>query len=106
MLERIKKKTDETLGKLNRGMSVVDTFEILKGSELDEGEYFSAAVLGWCVELVSPTSVQASCKRVIRAPRFSFLPPVSFLFPPLSSVSALFLPISFTSCIPLAGVNL
>ena len=40
-------------GKLNRGLSVVDTVEILKGRELTEEEYFKAAVLGWCVELVS-----------------------------------------------------
>ena len=40
-------------GKLNRGMSVVDTVEILKGSELSDDEYFKAGVLGWSVELVS-----------------------------------------------------
>lgn len=34
-------------------MSVVDTVEILKGRQLSEDEYFKAAVLGWCVELVS-----------------------------------------------------
>lgn len=39
-------------GKLNRGMSVVDTVEILKGHALTEDEYFKAAVLGWCVELL------------------------------------------------------
>ncbi|KAF8152593.1 isoprenoid synthase domain-containing protein [Crassisporium funariophilum] len=39
-------------GKLNRGMSVVDTVEILKGRDLTEEEYFKAAVLGWCVELL------------------------------------------------------
>ncbi|KAF5313865.1 hypothetical protein D9619_013090 [Psilocybe cf. subviscida] len=39
-------------GKLNRGMSVVDTVEILKGRALTEDEYFKAAVLGWCVELL------------------------------------------------------
>ena len=39
-------------GKLNRGMSVVDSVEILKGRALTEDEYFKAAVLGWCVELV------------------------------------------------------
>ncbi|KNZ64424.1 farnesyl diphosphate synthase [Puccinia sorghi] len=38
-------------GKLNRGTSVVDTLQILKGRELDQKEYHSAAVLGWCVEL-------------------------------------------------------
>lgn len=39
-------------GKLNRGISVVDTVEILKGSALTEDEYFKAAVLGWCIELL------------------------------------------------------
>lgn len=34
-------------------MSVVDTVEILKGSDLTEEEYFKAALLGWCIELVS-----------------------------------------------------
>lgn len=34
-------------------MSVVDTVEILKGRELSEEEYINAAILGWCVELVS-----------------------------------------------------
>ncbi|OSX66617.1 hypothetical protein POSPLADRAFT_1043994 [Postia placenta MAD-698-R-SB12] len=39
-------------GKLNRGLSVVDTVEILKGRTLTEDEYFKAALLGWCVELL------------------------------------------------------
>ena len=39
-------------GKLNRGLSVVDTVAILKGRELTEQEYFKAAVLGWSVEWV------------------------------------------------------
>lgn len=39
-------------GKLNRGLSVVDTVEILKGRALTEEEYFKSAVLGWCVELL------------------------------------------------------
>ncbi|CAD6567840.1 MAG: Farnesyl pyrophosphate synthetase [Tremellales sp. Tagirdzhanova-0007] len=39
-------------GKLNRGMSVVDTVEILQGSALSGEEYLKAAVLGWCVELL------------------------------------------------------
>ncbi|TFK38308.1 isoprenoid synthase domain-containing protein [Crucibulum laeve] len=33
-------------------MSVVDTVEILKGRTLTDEEYFKAAVLGWCVELL------------------------------------------------------
>ena len=39
-------------GKLNRGMSVVDTVEILKGSDLTEAEYLQSAILGWGIELV------------------------------------------------------
>ncbi|KAJ7229178.1 isoprenoid synthase domain-containing protein [Mycena pura] len=39
-------------GKLNRGMSVVDTAEILKGAPLDDDEYYKAAILGWGVELL------------------------------------------------------
>jgi Polyprenyl synthetase len=39
-------------GKLNRGMSVVDSVAILKGRDLNESEYFKAAVLGWSVEWV------------------------------------------------------
>ncbi|KAF7798326.1 hypothetical protein EIP86_009547 [Pleurotus ostreatoroseus] len=39
-------------GKLNRGLSVVDTVAILKGRSLTDDEYFKAAVLGWCVELL------------------------------------------------------
>nr|AXQ06578.1 farnesyl pyrophosphate synthase [Phalaenopsis japonica] len=37
-------------GKLNRGISVVDSFEIIKGSQLSDDEFFRAGVLGWCVE--------------------------------------------------------
>ncbi|KAJ3852783.1 farnesyl-diphosphate synthase [Lentinula lateritia] len=39
-------------GKLNRGMSVVDTVEILKGRPLTDEEYLQVAVLGWGVELL------------------------------------------------------
>ncbi|BGP42592.1 Farnesyl pyrophosphate synthetase [Rhodotorula kratochvilovae] len=39
-------------GKLNRGISVVDTVEILKGSALTDDEYKRAAILGWCIELL------------------------------------------------------
>lgn len=47
-------------GKLNRGLSVVDTVDILlcfndaneRTRELTEQEYFEAALLGWCIELV------------------------------------------------------
>ena len=40
-------------GKLNRGISVVDSLQVLKGTALTEDEYEKAAILGWCVELVS-----------------------------------------------------
>lgn len=40
-------------GKLNRGISVVDTVEILRGAPLEsEEDYFEVALLGWGVELV------------------------------------------------------
>lgn len=42
-------------GKLNRGLSVVDTYAILKGtttSQLSEEEYKKLALLGWCIELL------------------------------------------------------
>jgi farnesyl diphosphate synthase len=44
-------------GKLNRGLSVVDTVEILKGSALTDDEYLKSAILGWCVELVRPSQL-------------------------------------------------
>ncbi|KAK0431475.1 hypothetical protein EV421DRAFT_1853474, partial [Armillaria borealis] len=34
-------------GKLDRGMSVVDTAEIIKGTPLTDNEYLKAAMLGW-----------------------------------------------------------
>jgi len=37
-------------GKMNRGLSVVDSLRILKGRELTEDEFFKARVLGWAVE--------------------------------------------------------
>ncbi|KAJ7754430.1 farnesyl-diphosphate synthase [Mycena metata] len=39
-------------GKLNRGLSVVDSVEIMKGRPLTDGEFFQAAVLGWAVEFL------------------------------------------------------
>ncbi|KAG8895686.1 Farnesyl pyrophosphate synthetase, partial [Tulasnella sp. 403] len=39
-------------GKLNRGISVVDTVELLLGRNLQGEEYQRAAILGWCVELL------------------------------------------------------
>lgn len=42
-------------GKLNRGLSVIDSYLLLKqGSEVTEDEFFLACVLGWCVEWVMP----------------------------------------------------
>nr|ACJ38671.1 farnesyl pyrophosphate synthase [Chimonanthus praecox] len=38
-------------GKLNRGLSVIDSYKSLKqGKELSEEEIFLACVLGWCIE--------------------------------------------------------
>lgn len=42
-------------GKANRGLSVIDTYRLLKGKSLEElsdEEYKKAALLGWCVELL------------------------------------------------------
>ncbi|CAK7896388.1 farnesyl pyrophosphate synthase [[Candida] anglica] len=42
-------------GKLNRGLSVVDTYCILKGVDLETipaDEYKKVALLGWCIELL------------------------------------------------------
>lgn len=56
-------------GKLNRGMSVVDSVEILRGRSLSDDEYFKAALLGWCIEflqaffLVSDDIMDASITR-------------------------------------------
>ena len=38
-------------------MSVVDSVEILRGRALTDDEYFKAAVLGWCIELVGPVVI-------------------------------------------------
>ncbi|XP_062161452.1 farnesyl pyrophosphate synthase 1 [Alnus glutinosa] len=38
-------------GKLNRGLSVIDSYKLLKeGKELTEDEIFLASALGWCIE--------------------------------------------------------
>nr|AHG54251.1 farnesyl pyrophosphate synthase 1 [Aquilaria sinensis] len=38
-------------GKLNRGLSVIDSYKLLKeGKELTEEEVFLASALGWCIE--------------------------------------------------------
>lgn len=41
-------------GKLNRGLSVIDSYNLLReGKELTQDEVFEASVLGWCIEWVS-----------------------------------------------------
>lgn len=41
-------------GKLNRGLSVVDSYKILKGGrELTSDEVYHACALGWCIEWVT-----------------------------------------------------
>ncbi|KAL8461718.1 hypothetical protein ACS0TY_032181 [Phlomoides rotata] len=38
-------------GKLNRGLSVIDSYKLLKeGKDLTENEVFLASALGWCIE--------------------------------------------------------
>ncbi|XP_022940227.1 farnesyl pyrophosphate synthase 1-like isoform X1 [Cucurbita moschata] len=38
-------------GKLNRGLSVIDSYKLLKqGEELSDDEVFLASALGWCIE--------------------------------------------------------
>ncbi|KAL3820852.1 hypothetical protein ACJIZ3_006757 [Penstemon smallii] len=37
-------------GKLNRGLSVIDSYKLLKADELTKDEVFLASALGWCVE--------------------------------------------------------
>lgn len=40
-------------GKCNRGLSVVDSYKLLKGADtLGEEELFLACTLGWCIEWV------------------------------------------------------
>ncbi|KAG4303414.1 hypothetical protein PCANB_000285 [Pneumocystis canis] len=39
-------------GKLSRGLSVIDSYQILLGQKLTEDQYRKAAVLGWTVELL------------------------------------------------------
>ena len=50
-------------GKLNRGLSVVDSVEILRGRVLTDDEYFKAALLGWCIELVRPSVARPGIAR-------------------------------------------
>lgn len=44
--------TTVIIGKLNRGISVVDTVRILKGDSVTEDDIFKATVLGWLIEFV------------------------------------------------------
>ncbi|KAG2153149.1 farnesyl-pyrophosphate synthetase [Suillus clintonianus] len=44
-------------GKLNRGVSVVDTVAILLNRPPTDDEYFKAALLGWCIELLQACSL-------------------------------------------------
>jgi len=39
-------------GKMNRGLSVIDTYSVLLGRPLNDTELFRASVLGWAVEWV------------------------------------------------------
>jgi hypothetical protein len=47
--------TDYTVpgGKLNRGLSVIDSLRLLNEGGLTEQEEFQACALGWCIEWVS-----------------------------------------------------
>lgn len=54
-------------GKLNRGLSVVDTYQILVGKPLEDEIYMKASILGWAVELVRPSDalfLTFSCKLI------------------------------------------
>lgn len=49
----VEKMLDYTVpgGKLNRGLSVIDSYSLLKaGKEISEDEVFLGCVLGWCIE--------------------------------------------------------
>jgi farnesyl diphosphate synthase len=49
-------------GKLNRGLSVVDSYKLLKGADdLSEEEMFLASTLGWCIEWVILFSSSSRC---------------------------------------------
>jgi hypothetical protein len=53
-------------GKCNRGLSVVDSYKLLKGADaLGEEETFLACTLGWCIEWVFffvPHCCQEKCQ--------------------------------------------
>lgn len=43
----------DMVGKCNRGLSVVDSYKLLKGTNvLSQEDMFLASTLGWCVEWV------------------------------------------------------
>ncbi|KAL5981922.1 glycerol channel [Asimina triloba] len=44
-------------GKLNRGLSVIDSYKLLKGQELNDDEVFLSCALGWCIEWVNMIAV-------------------------------------------------
>lgn len=52
-MKRQRETNSDKLGKLNRGISVVDTVRILKGDAVTEDDIFKATVLGWMIEFVS-----------------------------------------------------
>ena len=60
--------TYKIIGKLNRGISVVDTVRILKGDSVTEDDIFKATVLGWLIEFVSQDKnvVSRERKRLMR----------------------------------------
>lgn len=44
-------------GKLNRGLSVIDSYMLLReGTEVDDEDFYLACVLGWCIEWVKQRS--------------------------------------------------
>lgn len=50
-------------GKCNRGLSVVDSYKLLKGADaLGEEETFLACTLGWCIEWVMFFFVPQCCQ--------------------------------------------
>lgn len=53
------------IGKLNRGISVVDTVEILLGKQLEGEEYYKVAMVGWCIELVSSSTLDRRFRPLI-----------------------------------------
>ena len=60
-------------GKLNRGISVVDTVRILKGESVTEDDIFKATVLGWLVEFVSSIKKKEEKRIYILSVASSFL---------------------------------